>query len=346
MSDYLDKFKGAVAGVFIGDTLGAPHEFRTSRPVREYTGLVQFETIVPSRFHAPKTIPLGGYTDDTEMTLTLMRSIQAYQGYSPRNVMCDYSRWATSGTIGIGTNTSDLFKKSKACSVDKRVQTYSTHYEKKFKTKPPYTADQVADVVKLDDGTFTQSNGSMMRCLPLVLFDMYDPVLIDCALTNPNRTNINVNMIYLDMIRLNLVGYSKQDVHNTILSRYSHLTDLINIYKQSIEEQLQVTRDVKNLKGWCLHAFYLAIKAYYFFETYQDAIDFVIRCGGDTDTNAVIAGALVGSYIGWQKMQAEQRTVYNYNIIMSTPKRPCYEIADWMELTEWLVANRHELKMI
>src|SRR5438105_793924 len=96
-ADYLDRFRGAFAGLFIGDVLGAPHEFRTSTPLDLYTGLIKFETTVPSRFHGVRTIPLGQYTDDTEMTLTLMRSIKDNQGYNPKDIIYKYSLWATSG---------------------------------------------------------------------------------------------------------------------------------------------------------------------------------------------------------------------------------------------------------
>lgn len=346
MTEYLDRYRGAFAGLFIGDTLGAPHEFRNHNRLDKYTGIIQFETIVQTRFQGSRTIPMGQYTDDTEMTLVLMRSIREQQGYNPKDIIFKYSLWATSGIISIGTNTSDLFKQSKAKTLDKRIQTYSTHYKNKFKSNPVFTANEVSNITKLDDGKFTQSNGSMMRCLPLALFNSYDPILVDCALTNPTLTNIYVNMIYLDMIRLNLLGFSKQTINQIITNRYSHVTDIIQIYNQSIIDKLEIKRDIKDKKGWCLHAFYLAIKAYYFFESYQDTMDFVIRCGGDTDTNAAIAGALLGSYLGWNRMQQEERTIYNYHMIMNTPKREGYDINDWLELTEQLCTNRNYLKMI
>jgi len=46
-------------------------------------------------------------------------------------------------------------------------------------------------------------------------------------------------------------------------------------------------------------------------------IDTIIRMGGDTDTNAAIAGAVIGSHYGFDKMMSEPITKENYDIIIS-----------------------------
>ncbi|MBB5730606.1 ADP-ribosylglycohydrolase family protein [Sphingomonas prati] len=50
--------------------------------------------------------------------------------------------------------------------------------------------------------------------------------------------------------------------------------------------------------GHCLHSLRLALWAFTTAETYEAGMDAVIRAGGDTDTNATIAGALLGARFG------------------------------------------------
>lgn len=71
-------------------------------------------------------------------------------------------------------------------------------------------------------------------------------------------------------------------------------------------------------KAWTLNAFSLAI--FTLLEghaDFQEAIDSVLRCGGDTDTNMAIAGALLGGLWGKQKMMLNESTAFNASVIAS-----------------------------
>lgn len=60
-------------------------------------------------------------------------------------------------------------------------------------------------------------------------------------------------------------------------------------------------------------AFYIAIKAFLDFDTFQDSMDWIIgnHKGSDTDTNAAISGALIGARLGYEKLSRESRTKVN-----------------------------------
>lgn len=263
----LDKIRGGLIGVVIGDVLGAPHEFRVSNPISEYTGLIHLPAKVPSRFQGTRIIPEAQYTDDTEMTLVMLRSIVANKGYNLKDVVINYSFWATSGGIGIGTNTAELLKKSKAKNPDNRYNMYVKQYSKKFNCPPGNTAQLSINCVNTGSGKDAQSNGSLMRSFPLALFNINDPLVVDCCLTNPSWTNLFVEYVHIDIIRLNIQGYSKEQVYQIILLRYDgidNMKEIMNIFKTAVSEAINtVSRNVKDKKGWVLHAFYLSIKAYF-----------------------------------------------------------------------------------
>ena len=69
-----NKATGTVIGSIIGDALGVPLEFsrRDSKPkVTEMVGGGVFN------------LPIGGWTDDTSMTLALMKSLIDNKGFNP-----------------------------------------------------------------------------------------------------------------------------------------------------------------------------------------------------------------------------------------------------------------------
>ncbi len=334
----LDRFRGAFIGLVIGDALGAPHERHRSKPLSEYKGKLVHNLVVRSRYRGSKIYPSGTYTDDTEMMLALSRSIADSEGYNPEDAIARYSTWATSGGFGMGQNTRELFTSSRAKSKQKRIEGYTRRYEGKFGCPPGFTE---GEAFKCIDSNNTESNGSLMRCLPLCLLDD-ESLIVDCCLSNPNILNVNVEKIYIRMIYLNLQGYHKKKVDEFIRVEFKdkQYRQVMKLYKLAISEGQVVSRNVKENGGWVLHAFYLAIKAYYLFEEYQEAIDFVVLCGGDTDTNAAITGALIGSYLGYKNMMKEERTKFNYKVVMEASEQvrhEDYSIGDWKRLTRKLV---------
>jgi hypothetical protein len=70
--------------------------------------------------------------------------------------------------------------------------------------------------------------------------------------------------------------------------------------------------DVKVTCGWFGHALCCSYYALKNFNSFEDAIRYVISLGGDTDTNACIAGALLGAFHGIKSM--EKLDVFNDNL--------------------------------
>jgi len=75
----LDKFKGCILGLAVGDALGMPFETMTSEEIEKYLGknLKSFHTpsINPHTFSENEKLEAGQWTDDTQLTLATMDAL-------------------------------------------------------------------------------------------------------------------------------------------------------------------------------------------------------------------------------------------------------------------------------
>ena len=68
--------------------------------------------------------------------------------------------------------------------------------------------------------------------------------------------------------------------------------------------------EVTTNQGWVKHAltmsFYFLLKSSQFEEDiFEYAIKTTIQCGGDTDTNACIVGGMIGTLVGFKKLNSK-----------------------------------------
>ena len=291
-----DKVQGMIYGAFLGDALGAPHEFRKSLASiqKEYTGILDKPMSHFSRFQGKTTYDLGQFTDDSEMAICLIKILSKNKlKYSSDDAIVSYLDWANSkNNKCMGKNTRALFKNIKT----------KKGYEKRFQ--------------QISENNTNQSNGALMRCFPLALADNEEYIKTDCNLTNPNKTCVITNQIYIHAIKMALNFYDKELIYNQAkfeAQRYTELPELIRAL-----ETLDTPRDIaeKTTKGWCLHALWCSFWGLMKFDSYKEAIDAIILAGGDTDTNACIAGALLGAYYGYAQMMCDEKTRKSIKILV------------------------------
>ena len=332
--DYLDKVRGMLYGVALGDSLGAPHEFRQSIPLTKYTGRLEYKSLVPSRFQGDRWGVIGQWTDDTEMTLALANSILRNKGYNRDDVIRVYQDWANSHPFGMGKNTRRLFYGVKT------VKGYEQRYNKALQ----------------EDLNQTQSNGSLMRATPLALLvDLDDPdsfkdVIEDIYLSNPNPVNEEAGLIYVTALALALRGVKEEIILDTITQEAEGMSPEIKVVIYQVNEGL--ARDIKTNKGWVVHSLYCSLMSlrYYHLAIEEDnersfttAINEIILMGGDTDTNGAIAGGLLGALVGYQRL-LKQGQAENIDIIRNIkteegdfPRPDIYHPKSIDELAERLV---------
>lgn len=289
--DLLDKVRGVFMGEALGDALGAPHEFKYHKS-NVYTGLIHHKFKFLSRFQPVKWLVPGSTTDDTEMTLTLAKSLIRNNGYNEEDVIISYERWANDSLL-LGKNTRALFKGVKT------IKGYKNRYTKLFNNE-----ESIQN---------SQSNGSMMRCSSLAFIFDNIPTILDCKLTNPSIINIDANLVYVSALRMAILGYNNITIFNTV----KDISQTVEVRNVLIDVVNKKSRDIKNFKGWVLHSLYCSMWSLLYAFNYQEGIDYIINLGGDTDTTVAISGALLGGLFGYNKISSEERTKYNIEIMLT-----------------------------
>lgn len=289
-----NKIAGMIYGAALGDVLGSPHELRGSYPLEMYTGKVYLDVRMQSRFGL-KVGPIGSVSDDTVMTMALARSLIENDGYNEKEVVLAYEDFANGYTrpkpLGIGINTRALFG---------GIKTYAGYLKR---------------AEKVFSQGVSQSNGCLMRAAPLTCVPLYDAIK-DCNLTNPTPICRDAVTIYWELMDKILKG--KFNPRKT--SIYVEELELIKPVKEAIYGE---DRDVneKGSKGWVANSLYCGIYELYHARSFPEAMRHVILRNGDTDTNASIAGALVGAKFGLELMLSDKQTRRNIHRMIYNKKR-------------------------
>lgn len=322
--DRLDRVRGMFMGVFLGDALGAPFEWPTSKNV-PYNGVLDKPTVYNSRWQGKKELQPGQYTDDSEMTITLMRSLARLSRYDNDDVLQNYLNWANSGTWCIGKNTAALLK---------GVTTIKGYQ------------NRIASVLSAPIELRSQSNGSLMRISPMALLPLGQVtdqnIINNTSITNPCPINIEINIIYVHMLQVALQGATPEQIWQEGY-RCVTLPELRAIFESVSRDE---KRDVVKNRAWVQHAFWMTLtilkrSACHF----TDCLTWVIdgNRGSDTDTNAAISMALLGAIKGYQNISQDSTTAWNINKILTLDlrygqlERPkCCEIDDFFQITEHL----------
>ena len=261
------------SGLMVGDALGAPAEFNYHGDVmhRFPDGLDRMVGgfgICPDR-------KAGEVTDDTQMSWCLHQSLLDADGWSPAAAMRRYQEWIDSDPPDAG-----------------------------YATKMALLGNPLPDA---------QGNGALMRVMPLALwaaqhpgFDWQTAVREDAALTHPHPVNGECNVVYVYALLLAMKGgMSPQAIYESTLSwaqEQGIMPEVIETLRRAATERPDY--DGEHI-GWvhvALHsAFYQLLHA----RDFRSALVDIVSSGGDTDTNAAIAGPLLAAAFGPQSIPSE-----------------------------------------
>ena len=145
------------------------------------------------------------------------------------------------------------------------------------------------DGTRPPDNEKAQGNGGLMRAAAHAL-SCDDASLAakfaasDTMLTHPSKTASECSAFYAAVLWWAIKGLTGDDA----LSRAAKVATPFKPYN---------ARE-RSRSGHCLHSLRLALWAFESASSFEDGLDAVIRTGGDTDTNATIAGGLLGAKFG------------------------------------------------
>ena len=272
-----DRALGCMLGMVIGDSLGSQVEFQTRETIRD-----TYPNGVRDLADSPVWQTLAGQpTDDSELGLTLARSLVRAGRYDIEDAAAAYGRWYASEPFDCGHSTGLAFGPASAALADKA-----------------WAARRRAD-------RGTQANGSLMRIAPIGVWaaDPDEAAAIaseDSSLSHPHPVCRTACAAFAASISAALQGADRRGMIETALRIADAAgTDAAPVAAALRRAAAGVTpEDFHRHMGWVLislqNAFYHLAAG----TAVEPALIQTVGHGGDTDTNAAIAGALLGAADG------------------------------------------------
>ena len=312
MTTKLERATGALWGQAVGDALGTTVEFQTEQGiVSRRPSAWPHELIGEGPF---QLIP-GQVTDDTELALCLARSLVVGR-YDEEDVAGAYARWRRSEPFDCGMATDTAFGR---------------HLD---------TGPGLAERMRQRANKKTQANGSLMRSSPLGLFGAAMPraelaalAAKDSLLSHPDPVCQAACAVFVttlaDAIATGLDGPALYE-RALRFAGDSPVRDTL----EAAAKGLPVSDGES--QGWVRialqHAFFHLKNS----TDFEKAMIATVTRGGDTDTNAAIAGALLGGTLGVASIPLRWRQTVRDCL----PQRPVeYRCADLSELAAALSSS-------
>ena len=272
MSTAAERAQGAILGLALGDALGAPFEFRGRADVPEP---------LPA-FELPwMGLPAGTWTDDTAMARNLWTSLLDRGGaLDLDDVLARHLAWLETSPPDVGNLTRRVLSGYRDGDPDAAL-TY-------WRTRGPEVS---------------AGNGSVMYCAPLGVVRALEPerLLVEApalsALTHWDercRTAcLAVTLAVAGLVRGESAGDAVRAAVAALVGRdggeeLEHLVDAAGRSRSLDGPDM----------GFCLFAAGIALQVVVEAASFEEGLRDVVSLGGDTDTNAAVAGALLGAREG------------------------------------------------
>jgi poly(ADP-ribose) glycohydrolase ARH3 len=321
--NFLDKFKGCLIGVAIGDTLGRPFEGKLREKIRS-----KFEFFEDFLWKNKKKF--SSYTDDTQLTLHLAEALIKGGGFNMEYLIKEFVKWLEDPPIGPGYGCLTSIKKLK----------YGISWEKA--------------------ASKSGGNGTLMRVSPIGLFYCNDlEKLLESADAQSLLTHSHPAATAGARMMARAVSYLTYQSIESGLDVDDFLDSIIvtTLNSQKAEwrefsEGVDLLRNNLDLtiESGLIKFSQLGVKSPYFIEQYlgkafvhpyalstmicslfmflkkytslEECVFELVTAGGDTDTVGAIGGALLGTYYGYSNIPDELLSfIKNRNYIIDVAER-------------------------
>lgn len=305
----LSRAQGCLLGQLAGDSLGSLVEFRSPEEIRR-----RYPRGVRELANGGTWNTIAGQpTDDSEMALALGRTLVEHGAYDADRVREAYVDWY-----------------------------YSHPFDHGSTVRAGLTGEP---------NSYSQANGAMMRISPLGIFGARHPLQQiarwaeqDAAITHPHPVCTQANALFAMAIAHAVrTRVSPPELHAEIViwARSMHVSPMLS--EVISNAALGAPDDYLTQQGWVLIAFQNALWQLLHVPSLEDGVVDTVMRGGDTDTNAAIAGALLGAIYGREAVPKQwvdalrrcRPEAGNPDVIHARPSR--YWPIDALELAEKLL---------
>ncbi len=263
----IDRARGVLLGLAVGDALGGPLEFMSPEQI------VRAHGAPVDRYLGGGWLDLrpGEGTDDTALALALARSLATGRGYDADRALSAYLDWYRSEPKDIGSTT----RAALAGAAEGR---------------PP---GEVTEEFHRRHGR-SAGNGTVMRVAPIALRHLREPARrseaarVDSKLTHFDDHAAEVCVLVSEVLAALLDGVDPSEL--------TAPRGLAHEWAPGREvAAMQATSDRAGHVGVALA---VASTALLSASSFADGMVWAINLGGDADTNGAVAGALLGARFG------------------------------------------------
>jgi ADP-ribosylglycohydrolase len=282
-----DKIKGVFFGQAIGDALGLGTEFMTRNQIAEYypNGLFDYFQIVQDKHR--QRWKTGDWTDDTDQFLCICDSILKINNVNEVAFANELYKWYSGTPMGIG------------------MTVYKVVSLPQF-TQYPHKASEL--VWKISKQKLA-SNGAIMRTSIIGTYEFWDneKVILNtekiAKVTHWDPRCVGscviIASIIAEILNQNILLKAEQII--AIGEKYdSRIKPFIEMSMSNNISELYL--DEQNSMGYTLKALSAGLWAYFNSYNFEIGILKVVNQGGDADTNACIAGSLLGAKFGFSSI--------------------------------------------
>jgi ADP-ribosyl-[dinitrogen reductase] hydrolase len=306
MKFQLDRYKGSLVGLAVGDAIGTTVEFCTPgnfQPVKDMVGGGVFR------------LEPGQWTDDTSMALCLAESLIESNGFDPIDQMKRYTQWFREGYL---SSTGDCF------DIGGATRDALTRFRK---TGEGYSGST---------NTNTAGNGSIMRLSPVPMLFAADPVqaitysALSSRTTHAAEECVDACRLMAAYILAGLYGWSKErmiepSAFDEWFDRNSLAPEITAIlagsYKRKEPPAIQGS-------GYVVKSLEAALWAFYKTDSFQDGVLLSVNLGDDADTTGAVYGQIAGAFYGLQEIPLKWRKKLAMGVLIEEMAEGLYRSAN------------------
>ena len=283
----INRAKGALFGLAVGDALGTTLEFQ-SRPA---------EPVIKSMMGGgPFKLRPGEWTDDTAMALCLADSLIDANSSDPKDQMQRYLAWRDSGYQSCTGTCFDI-----GSTVAQALRLF----------------EQTGNALAGSTSEYSAGNGSLMRVAPVALFTHKKPLSIAMSLATESSLTTHGEQRCIDTCRYmtflihTLLSAPDLPAKADLLS--SEHTALLPWLGEMHADTLAVIqgsyrikkRDEISSSGFVIDSLEAALWCFWHSGSFAEGALLAANLGDDADTVAAIYGQLAGAFYGYDAIPRE-----------------------------------------
>ena len=302
-----DKIRGLIWGAALGDAVGLSTEFmEKSEAARAYPEATRLSPASRIEDRHRKRWDQGDWTDDTDQMILLLDAIIEGRGLLSTTTFAKaLKRWRNGGFPELGD--------SSGLGVGQTVNSVLEHPA--FLIAP----DVAADIIWRQSGCSLAANGAIMRCAAAGIFCFWNEKLVkynaaaSASVTHADPRCISSCVCIALLLAKILAGHGicatdqRRELALSVALQASEFLEGHDVDEllRSVDVEMDGLESLKLSTGGIGYTYKplgAAMWAFIYSDDFRTALQAITMQAGDADSNATVAGALLGARLGFSQL--------------------------------------------